>query len=64
MWKLRIDRILEACACMDATAYMYYVTAKRESELRADEERMGSRSANAPILRLAEGHQAPREARA
>ena len=65
MWKPILERILESCAYMDPTAYTYQVTAKRESELAAEQERMGSRSADVPILRLVEGHRAaPTEARA
>jgi hypothetical protein len=64
MWKPILEWILESCAYMDPTAYMYHVTAKRESELRAEEERTGSRSSDVHILWLVEGHRAPREARA
>jgi hypothetical protein len=62
MWKPVLEWILESCAYMDPTAYMYHVTAKREIEVRADRERMVSRSTVVPTLRLVEGHRAPREA--
>jgi hypothetical protein len=64
IWKPILEWILESCAYMDPTAYMYRVTAKHESEFRAEQERMGSRTADVHILRLAEWHRAPREARA
>jgi hypothetical protein len=64
MWKSKLEWILESCAYMDPTAYVYYITAKREGELRAEQERTESRSAGVPSLRLVEGHLAPREARA
>jgi hypothetical protein len=48
MWKPLLDRILGSCVYMDPMAYMYYVTTKREGEVRADQERMVSRSIDAP----------------
>jgi len=64
MWKPILEWILESCAYMDPTAHMYHVTAKRESEVRAEQERMVSRSTDVPTLRLMEGNRAPREAEA
>ncbi len=64
MWNPIVEWILESCAYMDPTVCMYRVTAKRESELRAEQERTGSSFADVPIVRLVEGHRAPRGARA
>lgn len=64
MWKAIFEKVLESCVYMDPTVYMYYVAAKRESELQAEQEPIGVRSSDVHMLRLVEGQRAPREARA
>ena len=63
MWKEIAEKVIESLACADPMGYVYYVAAKRESELQGTAVRHQATRDDLPVLRLVESFRAQGEAR-
>lgn len=62
MWKAIVDAVIESFVYVDPMVYMYYITAKRQSELPTEAAPSEASRDRAVELRLAEASRVQEEA--